>query len=302
MRVQHLRECLHLAQTLSFTQTAREFFITQPVLSKHISQLERDLGAVLFLRDQHGVALTKEGEAFVEDAAGIVQRYDLAVARVKAISEGGQQSITLGYLAGASRPLLARAINLFAEARPDVELNLVALEIDEIPEAIDVGRIDVGITSSFNADFALSERYGWTPIFPDRIVLLARKDHPLAARESISISDLAGQRMAFQAPQFMKRDSERIAQILEPVLDGIELHRITCDLESIGLVIGTGDYVQIGFEHLRNRFGEQFAYIPIADAPGSQFHIGALWRKERESQAILDLSSSLLKAAGARQQ
>lgn len=55
---------LSLASTLSFTETANRLFVTQQAVSKHISQLEEDLGFRLFIRSTHKVKLTPAGERF----------------------------------------------------------------------------------------------------------------------------------------------------------------------------------------------------------------------------------------------
>ncbi len=53
---------LSLSDTLSFTETASRLFVTQQAVSKHISQLEDDLGFPLFIRSTHSVKLTPAGE------------------------------------------------------------------------------------------------------------------------------------------------------------------------------------------------------------------------------------------------
>ena len=55
MRIEHVEEFLDLAVTLNFTRTAKHFYITQPVLSKHIAGLEAELGSRLFNRDKTGI-------------------------------------------------------------------------------------------------------------------------------------------------------------------------------------------------------------------------------------------------------
>ncbi len=59
---QKIRLFLSLAETLNFTETANQLFITQQAVSKHISQLETDLGFPLFIRSTHSVRLTPAGE------------------------------------------------------------------------------------------------------------------------------------------------------------------------------------------------------------------------------------------------
>lgn len=59
---QKIRVFLSLANTLNFTETANQLFITQQAVSKHISQLEQELGFALFVRSTHSVKLTAAGE------------------------------------------------------------------------------------------------------------------------------------------------------------------------------------------------------------------------------------------------
>ena len=51
------------AERLSFTRAAEELFISQPAVTKHINELERQLGVPLFVRRSNSVFLTSEGEA-----------------------------------------------------------------------------------------------------------------------------------------------------------------------------------------------------------------------------------------------
>lgn len=212
------------------------------------------------------------------------------------VSAGTRETLTLGYLAGPSRGLLPQAIASFSKERPDITLNLVSLEVDEILESIDSGRIDVGLTTSFNNSAVLSERYGWRPLLADEIVLITKKSHPLAERDAVNVYDLIGETFVCPAPQFMKRDHEKISQILDPIRGKVRLHRVMHDLESIPLVMASGDYVQLGFKHFERKFGPRFAYIPLTGCSNMRSHIGLAWRKERESQAILSFAEALAEA------
>ena len=51
-----------VAERLSFTRAADELFITQPAVTKHINELEKQLGVPLFVRRRNAVALPPQGE------------------------------------------------------------------------------------------------------------------------------------------------------------------------------------------------------------------------------------------------
>ena len=72
-----------LARHLNFSRTAQELNLTQPTLSRHIVQLEEELGVQLFRRDKQSVALTEAGSLFLPEAAAVLARYDAARRRLQ---------------------------------------------------------------------------------------------------------------------------------------------------------------------------------------------------------------------------
>ena len=77
LKIKYLEEFVVLANCLNFSQTAQQLYMTQPVLSRHISALEQELGVKLFRRTTQSVALTQAGEVFFGGAgapAGAVRR------------------------------------------------------------------------------------------------------------------------------------------------------------------------------------------------------------------------------------
>lgn len=83
MNVDHLREFVYLAETLNFAVTARHFFISSSVLSKHVSAMEDDLQVKLFDRDSRKVVLTEEGGLFYRDVVSVIAAFDRAVSNVE---------------------------------------------------------------------------------------------------------------------------------------------------------------------------------------------------------------------------
>jgi len=291
VRVQHMREYVRLTQTLSFTQTAREFSVTQPVLSKHIANLEQALGAQLVVRSQQGISLTKAGEAFSEEAKGIVVEYDAAMDRVQQSKTRKAETITIGYLAGASKLILPAAVEAFAESRPDVALRFISLEIDEILDALEAGRIDLGITTSFSDETPDPAKFTWSSLYPDNFALLVPEGHRLFDRKSIRLSELKGEALLLSAPSFMSNDP-RAKRILEPLRDQAALHVNAYDVDATLTLMQKGGYVALSLGHFKNLLNEGYAYIPIEGFTASM-SIGAIWKRGRGSASLTAFAEEL---------
>lgn len=63
MNTEQLRYFVSVARYRNFTETAREFYVTQPAVTHQISALEREVGARLFLRTTRNVSLTRAGSS-----------------------------------------------------------------------------------------------------------------------------------------------------------------------------------------------------------------------------------------------
>ena len=83
METRHLAAFLAVAHHGSFTAAARETYVDPSTLSRHVAALERDLGVALFVRGQRSLRLTREGAAFLPEAAGVLAAVGRARAAVR---------------------------------------------------------------------------------------------------------------------------------------------------------------------------------------------------------------------------
>ncbi|MEU9190555.1 LysR family transcriptional regulator, partial [Streptomyces sp. NPDC048484] len=110
-----LRYFAAVADRLHFGRAADELHIAQPVLSRQIRALEKDLGASLFTRDRHGVALTGAGRQLLADAGPLLASAH-AVRRRVSVAALGSRRLTVGFRAGIPVIPAARA---FEARHPD---------------------------------------------------------------------------------------------------------------------------------------------------------------------------------------
>src|ERR1044071_8566194 len=71
MDLRHVRAFIAVADALNVTRAAERLHISQPPLTRHIRQLEEELGVTLFIRHRHGVTITDAGRRLLEKARSL---------------------------------------------------------------------------------------------------------------------------------------------------------------------------------------------------------------------------------------
>lgn len=291
VNIESLRECVELARTLSFTRTAQKFYITQPVLSKHVANVEKELGIDIFLRGKNGVHLTSVGRVFIERCREMLTQYDETLDEIEELKLGRDKPIELGYLYGASATILPKALRAFQKKHPSSEVRYLSMEIDEIPQALDENRIDIAITSDLEK--LDGDRFAWKSLYRDTLCLIAPKGHRLANRDSVSVEDLVGEDIIVPRTSFMPNEASHIQKALSPIWETVKQRKLIGDLNSIHMSLLIEGCAAIEFQHLKNLFSsEEFAFIPL-NAPIPDFSVIVAWKRSSETTALLDLATEL---------
>jgi DNA-binding transcriptional LysR family regulator len=189
--VKRLRVLREVAARGSFSAAAESLAYTQSAVSQQIAALEREAGTRLVERSARGIRLTDAGRALVRHADVILARLADAEAELEAIAglRGGRLRLASFPTAGAT--LLPRAIAVFRERHPAVDLSLEPAEPEEALARLRAGEVDLGLTMdapSCRLDYAGIER---VPLLDDPMYVLLAHDHPLAHESRVRLQDLA---------------------------------------------------------------------------------------------------------------
>ncbi len=186
MELHQLRYLVAVAETGNFTRAAERCNVTQPSLSQQILNLEQEVGHKLFHRLGRKAVLTEAGAAFLDRARRILFEVENAAKELsdhpsleRRITVGAVQTV-MPYLVV---PLLARARqelpNLIVDAREDFRSDLVRAVVE--------GELDLAVVPLPINEYRVSIE----PILTEPLLLVVGKDHPIARRPEISISELA---------------------------------------------------------------------------------------------------------------
>lgn len=140
-----LKVFLSVASNLSFTKASEELYISQPAISKHISELEKIFQVRLFNREKGRIRLTREGEIFRENALTLMEDYKKLESEMRILrgSVGGR--LRLGASTTIAQWLIAPILAGFKSRFPQVEVSLVTGNTEAIEKAISENRIDLGL-------------------------------------------------------------------------------------------------------------------------------------------------------------
>jgi len=138
-----LRCFAQAVRTGSMGRAATALGRTQPAVSQQIRRLEDILGYRLVRRTAHGVAMTAEGEAFLPLAERILALNDEAHAHVRRRASAAIQRRRIGLIEDIAANGLQMVLAEFAQAHPDVELDVTVSDSTAMREAFGGGKLDL---------------------------------------------------------------------------------------------------------------------------------------------------------------
>jgi len=115
-----------VAEFGSLSAAARAVELSQPTLSRHISELEKEIGQRLFLRAVSGLLLTPEGEQLIEHAAAMSDAAHNFVLQAGSKSESLSGTVRLTASQIMATYILPDILNDLKKSEPNIAIELVA--------------------------------------------------------------------------------------------------------------------------------------------------------------------------------
>jgi DNA-binding transcriptional LysR family regulator len=195
--VRQLQYMTVLAETLHFGRAAQRMHIAQSAFSTHIARLERQIGAQLFDRSGNRVALTPAGEAFLPRAQAILSQMADASQEARLAHAAHQTHLRIGLFCESAGELTPLIVSAFRQAMPDVQLSFQELSMVNQVEALAAEKVDVAFIRSPMAD----ARVQMHELFAEPRFVGLPSDHPLAALDRVTTSELIEEPFAVAAPE-----------------------------------------------------------------------------------------------------
>lgn len=196
MKLHQLNLLCALEQYHSFSKTAEHLFLSQPALSASLRALEKELGCTLLTRSNKGVQFTPAGKRALAIAHDIINE----ITHIRALATDAQKALEHLTIASNTLTCIDLLLQLFRQVQiggSEAYVNLQEIDEHTLIHQITYGTLDFAILQ-INAvqlddeQRALAQKLSFPCIELARepIVVLMRKNHPLAVHPQVSIRDL----------------------------------------------------------------------------------------------------------------
>ena len=209
----YLRYFVKLAHVRHYTKAAKQLCIAQPSLSHAIAQLENDPGVPLFEKIGQNTALTRFGEEFLICAEHTLSILDAGVESLQRNARG-EGLIRLGFLRTLGVEFIPRLAADFLKENHnlDIQFTFHTGVTQTLLEDLMDRKVDLVFCSQPTANLDLTA----IPVQKQDLVLIVPKEHPLADRHTINLTE------TLSYPQIFFEKRSGIRAVVDQMFAAIE--------------------------------------------------------------------------------
>jgi DNA-binding transcriptional LysR family regulator len=192
MELHQIRYFLSLSNTLNFTRAAEECNVSQPALSRAISQLEAELGGELFRRERKLTHLTELGRAVLPPLRQCFEANQSAKTLARDFHKKGQAPLNIALARSIEMDFLSPLLAELGAAFPSIEINLFRGASAEIVERLRHGDAEIAIAGPLSEEW---ERLESRKLYEQKFGLLLNRKHRLSKQDEVELLDLVEERL-----------------------------------------------------------------------------------------------------------
>ena len=191
-------------------------FISQPALSKHIRALEEELGMALFERKGKSISLTEFGRSYLHHAEAILEQYENAEKWRNEYLTKNNTTIRIGLPESLQLYEINAHIFEFSHNYPQYSIETVEALSPHLIDMYEQGAFRMFLTGMTAETDRGSLPYQYLEVATGEIKVCIRKGHPLAEKESITIEELAKEKVVLPPYDtlFQQFIEERFREVL----------------------------------------------------------------------------------------
>lgn len=168
MDLRQLETFVEVCKLKSFSKAAEKLFITQPTVTSHIQNLERELGTILINRDSKNMTLTKAGSMFFKYAVDIINTCEMAKYDLNSYKGKITGHLDICSSSVPRQYVLPNLLEKFASIYPDVTFSIVNKDSKQVIQSILNWETDFGIVGARYP----SDKLKYIELMKDKLLLV----------------------------------------------------------------------------------------------------------------------------------
>ncbi|KMJ59512.1 LysR family transcriptional regulator [Bacillus sp. LL01] len=172
MELNWLKTFVVAAENNNFRKTSELLYISQPTVTVHIKQLEKEVGADLFVRDGRKVMLTEAGRRYMKHAKKLLSLYEEGISELHSFQQGFTSQLTIGISPLIADTILPFVLKQFLQSHPNIEISVKIIESIKIEQAVELEEVDIGLSCLPNKKTDLNCR----SLYDDPLVFVVPHD------------------------------------------------------------------------------------------------------------------------------
>ena len=275
---------LRAAQYENFTKAGESLFVAQPVVGRHVSNLEKELGCKLFTRERQSVKLTENGRIFADFVSAFFDRYDAVIKQLHENTEHEEMKLKLGSVESVRiSSIFSEALKEAVNNNPRFSLSLSYYShLDLVMDALYREELDMAFVEKNHAA-SLPNVYDYKEVLHVDTYLIIPNSHPLASKPSLTIDDFKNETFILRG-----KDGVPITYVLQMenvrrlgIKKCIETENISTFIEY--LISGLGITTILSNHSLFYNPNFRKVYLPELARPYCEV---LAWKKENGNPAI----------------
>jgi DNA-binding transcriptional LysR family regulator len=184
-----LKTFIAVVEEGNFTKAAEKRLISQPSVSVHIQNLEKEFDTTLFVRSPKKLQLTATGELLYERSKQILQIYETTKEEIAGHHHSSQLEVKIGASFTIGEYVLPQLLEMLCAQYPDIKLEITIGNTDEIVEHVKLFHVDIGLIEGQCNEKSVTV----FPFMKDELKMVAPFNHPLTMQKEVSVEQLQNQ-------------------------------------------------------------------------------------------------------------
>jgi DNA-binding transcriptional LysR family regulator len=191
-----LETFIRAAESLSFSEAAKQLNLSQPTVSYHVKELEKELGVSLFERTGSRLQLTEAGRLLLPRARKLFHQSNEMEELLSSLQDGVVGELRIACSTTAGKYILPQLAARFCQRYPNIRVSILSCNSDNATTLLQENEANLGVVSYEIRD----QNFESQDFFEDVITLIVPREHPWALRRAIEPEELVSEPIIIREP------------------------------------------------------------------------------------------------------